>query len=740
MGAMPVRKSVPAFLITALTLGSLAAPPAPAAAAPTPGTSSCTEAGVTWTVAWTAEPASGFGPIVKVDALRRTQGGTTTDAAAQTWQLRWDNGPDQWAPATPPASVLPFQQLQGPLATVGGQWRSVFLSPRLVTPDGSCTVYLSPFTDLQGTNRGPRIAVLGDDLVQQLNESGYNANAFGGFVEGNLNGAGIRAEPEGQAGRRATPTPGTTGLARADTHLGDELRGLLEHDIDGVVTALGVNDALWIAAGATEADRTARRDEVRNGIVAIIGDLGRAPCVAVVTAPENPSSLDPDYQWAAREVNRALRDVLAIGSPTDNFELVDFGAQATTHGPGAPVPWFGADGVHLAGAGLLTYTKTIQQAAERCADSVVVWGAPGTLGDNELTRTGATALPSGQAWNTRAVPGFDFGTGKSPWFSTAAADGTIWYMVGGSAGNVFAASGKGMTISGFNPDAGSFTTIPVRTDRNVAVPKAPCLAADPALGAYGWGWCQPGQPWDMGGWIGDVATLDGGDAVAFTGYQLYLGRRGTHRRQRPAPVAQRLVAPRAGRRHHRRRPRRRAGAGRQAVPLQPAHGQRPAQPDGARPRRPARTGLRLGQRGGRPPRDRRPRPHALRIRDDQRHRPRDAHRRRPHHRPHRRRVRLPRPRPRRLARRPAGRHLRRPGLARRRHRGPGEPVRDRRGPGLPEPPGSGARGRAQDRLRPPRGAGRPVEPAARRALRRGRRPLRPPVRQRRPLRRLVDHG
>jgi hypothetical protein len=497
--------------------------PPPAAAAPTPMTSSCTEAGVTWTVAWTLEPDSGVGPLAKVDDLTSSQHGT--GARTMTWQLRWDNQPGEWAPATPPASVVPFHQLQGGLSTIGGQWRSVFTSPRLVVPDGSCTVYLSPFADIQGMTTGPRIGVLGDDLLQQLNDSNYNANAWGGYVEGNLNGAGIRVEPEAQTGRRWTPAPGTSGLARADSYLGDELRGLLEHDIDGVVAALGINDARYIAAGATEADRNARRDEVYAALSGMAAELGRAGCVTVVTAPENASNLDPDYQWAAKQVNDFWRYVInGLGTPTDGIDLVDFAADAATHRSTDPAPWFGPDNVHLAGAGLLTYTVTVQRAAERCADGVVVWGRPGTLGNNELTRTGATHLPSGQAWRTRAVDGFDFGDGKTPWFSTIAGDGTIWYMTGGSAGNVFAASGRGMTISGFNPDAGSFTTIPIKTDRNVAVPKAPCLADDPALGSYGWGWCQPGQLWDMGGWLGDVATLNSGNEVAFTGYQLYLGQ------------------------------------------------------------------------------------------------------------------------------------------------------------------------------------------------------------------------
>jgi hypothetical protein len=509
-------------LIVALTVGVLSGPGRPAVAAPTAGTSSCTEAGVTWRVNWTSDTA--YGGVIKVDSLWRISGGTEVNAGAApfVWQLRADNRPGQWSPATPPAQVLPFQQTQGDLSVIGGRWQSVFDSPRLVAPDGSCTVYLSPFVDLGGMAAGPRIAVLGDDLLQQLNDSTYNVNALGGYVEGRLNARSIRVEVEGHKGRRWVSPPGVAGLAGADVTLLDEQRGLLEHDPDGVVAALGVNDALYIAGGATEAARTARRDEVYNALATTLTEMaGRVGCLAVVTAPENPSNLDPEYQWAAQQVNNFFRYVTALGGPTDATELIDFGAQAATHKVGDAAPWFGTDNVHLAGAGLNAYTDVVARAGQRCADSVVLWGAPGTLGQSVLARAGATHLPSGQAWNTHAVEGFDFGSGKTPWFSTATADGTIFSMVGGSAGNVFAASGRGMTMSAFNPDAGTFATIPIKTDRNVSVPKATCPSGD-ILDEYAdWDFCTPGQPFEMGGWLGDVATLNRGDAVAFTGYQVY---------------------------------------------------------------------------------------------------------------------------------------------------------------------------------------------------------------------------
>lgn len=496
---------------------------APAAAVAEQHSAECVEGGVTWRVEF--DYVGGLGGAFSVTKLLRDG---VDVGQSTTWQLRLDNQPSGWSPNTPLASVVPFQTIEGNIAAIGGGvMRSVLQSPRLVVPDGSCTIYLFPFVDVGGnTFSGPKIAVLGDDLLAQLNDSTSNTpKDWQGYVERELNALGIRAEVEGQGplpggvpvpGRRWTDNGATNALARADSNLLDEYRGLLHHDVDGFVLALGMNDALYIAAGDTQAQRNARRDEVFQKLTPLITEMGsRARCIAIVTSPQNPSVLDEHYQWAADQVNNYFR-FITPDTPAAERQFFDFGADSLGQ------PWFEADGIHLNAAGKAEYTEVLRRAAQTCADDVVLWGEPGSLEDSALANANATTLSSGQRWSTHPVDDYGFVPGTSPHFSTITDDGTIFFMNGGGACNVFFCREIGMSISGFNPDTRTFTNIPIRTDRNVAVPQASCGSVNvhPA-----WAFCQPeGSPWDMGGWIGDVdAVLDGG-GVAFTGYQGYWGQ------------------------------------------------------------------------------------------------------------------------------------------------------------------------------------------------------------------------
>src|SRR5262249_2631281 len=222
-----------------------------AAAATSTGSATCTEGAVTWRIDYTLNDA--FGGVVMGDNLWRiATGQPPAGANASAWQPRGGNAADQWAaPGTPATSVAPFQEIEGGLSAVGGNWRSIFTSPRLVAPDASCTIYLAPFVNLHGLSLVPTVAVLGDDLLQQPTGSTFNQTYAQGYVEADLNAAGIRAEVEGQAGVGWNPTPGTSGLARARTHLMDEFHGLAEWSLTGVVAGQGRNDALYIAAGPT---------------------------------------------------------------------------------------------------------------------------------------------------------------------------------------------------------------------------------------------------------------------------------------------------------------------------------------------------------------------------------------------------------------------------------------------------------------------------------------------------------
>jgi hypothetical protein len=424
----------------------------------------CTEGSVTWRVDYTLDDA--FGGVVRVDNLWQIQSGQPpTSANASTWQLRWDNAADQWpAPGTPASSIAPFQQIEGGLAAFG-DWRSVFTSPRLVAPDASCTIYLAPFANLHGLSLTPTVAVLGDDLLQQLNDSTFNQGYAQGYVEADLNAAGIRAEVEGQAGVAWNPTPGTSGLARARTHLMDEFHGLAEWNLTGVVAGQGRNDARYIAAGPTPADVANRRTEVWNKVVATLGlDVQpRSSCVVVVTIPENPSSSSPAYADAARFLNGNMRTA-ASASATDSLQLVDFGARAASHRYNDPVPWFtGADEATFTTAGRDAYRRAVRDAAHLCADGVVAYGRAGSSAGAALD--GRSSVPTGQPYRAQPVAGWQFTGGHRPWLSTVMDDGTI---LNGSITHIASdATGDDMPLTEFNPDEGTFDTVEIATDRGV---------------------------------------------------------------------------------------------------------------------------------------------------------------------------------------------------------------------------------------------------------------------------------
>ena len=476
------------------------------------GSASCTEDGVTWRVDYTLSD-SVYGKLLTVSGLTRTDSSGSTDASGMTWELRYDNTPAEYPPQASSAPP-PFHSVRGTLSALT-QPVATYLSARLVTPDGACTVYTAPFGNHSSGPGWPKIAVLGDSLLQQLNDSNYNQSAIQGYVEGNLNSLGILTEVEGQGGRRWTDD-GSTGLAKADSYLLDEYRGLLEYDPDGFVVGLGANDALFVAGGATQAERDDRLSQVQTKLGQVLGEMrSRTGCLVAITTPEHPNVFSSNYAAAAKSINDTVR-AAAAESATDSLELVDFAAMAASHKNTDPSPWFGSDNLHLSGAGLLVYTATIVQAAKRCTDSVVLHGAVGTFDPN--SPSSKTRLATGQRMLTRPVAGWGLQPGRAPWFSTVASDGTIFFMNVGSAGNVFVSSGEGMAISAFNPDSGTFSNIRFKTDRNKEVPVKPC-AAPPAEP-----WCQDTGVDRLSGDVGDVDVLAGGNAVVATGLALYDGQ------------------------------------------------------------------------------------------------------------------------------------------------------------------------------------------------------------------------
>jgi hypothetical protein len=495
-----------ALLIGTISTGTGALEPA---AAQANQRASCTEGGVRWTVQFDRFDTA-WGPAVRVTGLSRTAGGTTTDAASLTWELRWDHHPSLYPPAAASPPAQPFESRRGQLTPTGvGAQVPGWFSPRLVTPDGACTVYLSPFDQAPPNSGWPRVAVLGDDLLGQLNDSNVNQFYDQGFVEARLAGLRIGTEIEGQTGRRFSDDGAADLLDRADSYLLDEYRGLLEHDVDGFVVALGVNDAAYIAA-APPAERTARRDAVYAKLAKLAAEIGqRTGCVQLVTMPE--SSPDPALADAAFQVNQFARFV-GLGSPNDSGDLVDFAAAAASHRATDPEPWLAPDGVHLAGAGLDRYTDALVQAARRCAERVVGWGAPGTITGQLADET---RLPSGLGVTTREVPGWGFPPGRMAYLPAVAADGSFFVSHMSQTLNAFQQTGETMSLSVLQPDEISFQDVRIRTskgrDRLVSIRWEGMLPGDPP---QPWA-SEPGRPAGMD--LGDVTPIEDGTAMAFSG-------------------------------------------------------------------------------------------------------------------------------------------------------------------------------------------------------------------------------
>jgi lysophospholipase L1-like esterase len=355
-----VRKGF-AALTGAILCGAGLALPA-AAARETVSSSTCSGGSVTWRADYATE-LTGFGPLVRVNALTKLEGGVETDAASMTWEWRLDDG------------AYPLRMARGPLRPAtragwqGREWQSVLRSPRIVAPDGACQIYLSPFVNPHGRSSWPRVAVLGDSLVASLNDLYYNVRYPQGFVEGVLNAHGMLAEVEGQAGRRWTPW-GTDPLAAADSYLLDEFRGLEGHGMDAVVVALGANDAGSLVYVTPPDQVDSVRSQVHSQLTEELTEMAASTCVVAVTTVENPVTLlgvpsGPAFPREAAAINGIVKD-LAASDPDDGLHVFDFAAEAKAHQYGSRDSWFVADNLHLNATGRLVYADVMWRAAQLC--------------------------------------------------------------------------------------------------------------------------------------------------------------------------------------------------------------------------------------------------------------------------------------------------------------------------------------------------------------------------------------
>jgi lysophospholipase L1-like esterase len=297
------------------------------------------------------------------DAQARSATGWIDDAQDR-WQLNW-------SPTLAEVAKAPKDETWsriGGFATLAADKVYVGQSPRYVAPDGSCTVFLTPF--VSGRAGRPTIAVVGDSLTAQLYAPDDNSFTGPGALAERLESGGDRVEINGQAGRRWTPDPDqAAGLEQADYSMDDEIRGL--RAAGTMVIALGTNDAGWVAISPNQETYELRLSWVLLHLTPLIDELradGR--CTVLVTmADRDKRYLDSDpakFQEAAGRIN-ALFEQRADADSHDGLKVYDWAAQADPHGYGTKDAWFGYDYIHLTAAGIQAYANDLTQAAGMCS-------------------------------------------------------------------------------------------------------------------------------------------------------------------------------------------------------------------------------------------------------------------------------------------------------------------------------------------------------------------------------------
>jgi hypothetical protein len=318
-----------------------------------------------------------------------TPGGTTTTTSGSSpgWrtadEARWAL---QWNPTR--AEMLTSTQgkpheLVGSLSRLAAPELGAGDAPRYLTPDGSCSVFLSPFNPVPLSTSGPSstpgpssgassptgsVAVLGDSLVAQLYPPDDSSSSAGALAR-RLGASGHPSEIIGQDGQRWTMPPGgVPGLAQANLSLLDEMRGL--RDASAMVIALGRHDAGWVALATDPSMFQRRLDWVTRRLAPVITELrAEGHCTVLVTTATRDKryggAAAARFQLAAGRINDDLR-AGAAASPDDQLKISDWAALADRHTSVDPVPWFGASTVQLNEAGIVGYADELTSAAALC--------------------------------------------------------------------------------------------------------------------------------------------------------------------------------------------------------------------------------------------------------------------------------------------------------------------------------------------------------------------------------------
>ncbi len=303
------------------------------------------------------------GTQASYDAQATSATGWTSQNAAQ-WQLNWSPTLAEVARA----SKNETWSRRGPFATLAADKVYVGQSPRYVTPDGSCTVFLSPF--VSGEAGKPTIAMIGDSLTAQLYAPDDDSFTGPGALAERLESGGDRVEINGQAGRRWTVDPDQTpGLNQADYSMYDEIRGL--RSADAMVIALGTNDAGWVAISPDQQTYELRLSWVLLHLAPLVSELqadGRCTVlVSMADVDKRYLGSDPaKFLQVANRINGYFKQ-RAAANPHDGLKFYDWAAQANSHGYGTKDEWFGYDYIHLTHDGIEAYANALTQASSLCS-------------------------------------------------------------------------------------------------------------------------------------------------------------------------------------------------------------------------------------------------------------------------------------------------------------------------------------------------------------------------------------
>jgi hypothetical protein len=293
------------------------------------------------------------------------------------WRVRWTPTSAQASSAGPQESF----QRDGSLITLAGMTLSLDNSPRYVTPDGACSVYLVPFLSSftartsAAALAGP-VAVIGDGLLTQsttANDGSAGDATTATEVRARLTASGRRSELVGQPGAHWTVPPELSpGLPLADETEFDEIRGLQQ--TGALVIALGADDAQWVASSPDRRQSPLREASMLMQVAPLIQELRTGgQCIVLVTVAQpqvgRKGSPAARFADAAGRMNAELRHGAAV-NPNDRLKLWDWAASADRHRIGDPQPWFDSatstDGAHLSTAGVEAYANALTHAAALC--------------------------------------------------------------------------------------------------------------------------------------------------------------------------------------------------------------------------------------------------------------------------------------------------------------------------------------------------------------------------------------